>query len=101
MERTFRRIKRLLLIIGLVLLLVVPVSGVVSAALHWQGFCTPGPGVVLIECSWMEYAFQEMFWALFIFIPYLFVVVVVLLGMTLIQFIAALRGRRERRRSGG
>ncbi len=99
MNRVLRIITRLFLVVGFLLLLVIPVSGLISAALHWEGVCA-GPDGVQTACSWWKYASNEMFWGIFIFIPFLFLAAVVFLGMSLLQFAASLvekfrRGRGD------
>ena len=97
MERAFRVVKRTFLIAGLLLLLAVPVSAAVSTAVHYQGTCSDTSGTGW-ACSRWEYAAAEMFWALFIFIPFLFLATLVYLGMSLAQFIAAKPWKRRSRR---
>ena len=80
MERAFRVVKRIFLIAGLLLLLAIPVSAAVSTALHYNGTCRGTQGVGW-ACSGWEYAAAEMFWALFIFIPFLFLATLVFLCM--------------------
>ena len=96
MDRASRILKRIFLITGLLLLLAILVIGVVSAALNWQGVCDEATGGQ-VPCSRVQFALREMFWAAFLFIPYFFVAALVLLGMSLTQFIASLvRKRRPR-----
>jgi len=98
MNRAFRIIKLVFLVIGLLLLLAIPVSGLISAAVNWKGVCygfTDGQW----QCSWWEYARSEMFWVMFIFIPFLALATVVFLGMSLAQFIAS-RIQKRRRNPG-
>jgi hypothetical protein len=96
MNRAFRIIKFIFLVIGLLLLLSIPVSGLVSTAVNWKGVCygfTDGQW----ECPWWEYAGDEMFWAMFIFIPFLFIATLVFLGMSLAQFIVSLAQKRRQK----
>ena len=96
MNRAFRIIKFIFLVIGLLLLLSIPVSGLVSTAVNWKGVCfgfTDGQW----ECPWLEYAGDEMFWAMFIFIPFLFIATLVFLGMSLAQFIVSLAQKRRQK----
>ncbi len=89
MQRAFRIVKRVFFILTLLLLLTVPVVGLASAAFNWQGICygfTDGES----PCSWWEFASREMFWATFIFVPFLFLAAVAYLGMSLAEFIANL-----------
>ena len=88
MTRVFRMIKLIFLVLGILLCLAIPVSGLISTATSWEGFCygfTDGQH----ECSRWEYAATEMFWASFLFIPLLFGASLVWLGMATAQFIAA------------
>ncbi len=96
MNRAFRIIKFIFLIVGLLLLLAIPVSGLVSTALHWEGVCYGRPSGQW-ECPWWEYAGDEMFWAMFIFVPFLFIATFVFLGMSLAQFIVALVQKRRQK----
>lgn len=99
MPRAFRVIKLTFLLTGILLLLAVPAAGLVSAALHWQGFCENAPGAVS-PCSWGQYALREMFWGIFFFIPYFFLAALAWLGMSLAQFIhAAAQNRRRKTQS--
>jgi hypothetical protein len=96
MNLAFRIIKFIFLVIGLLLLLSIPVSGLVSTAVNWKGVCygfTDGQW----ECPWWEYAGDEMFWAMFIFIPFLFIATLVFLGMSLAQFIVSLAQKRRQK----
>lgn len=93
MNRLFRIIKLFFLVVGLLLLLAIPVSGLVSATLNWEGICTNLD--VQAPCTWWEYAGNEMFWAIFIFIPFLFIAALVFLGMSLAQFIVSLVQKRR------
>jgi hypothetical protein len=94
MQRAFRIVKRVFLIITLLLVLAVPVVGMISAAANWRGVCfgfTDGES----PCSWWEFARNEMFWATFIFIPFFFLAAIVYIGMSLAEFIASLIHRRR------
>ena len=89
MERVFRLLKRITLIAGLLLLLAVPASGLISTARNYAGVCygfTDGQA----PCPWWQYAVNEMFWASFIFIPFLALATLLWLGMSAAQFIASL-----------
>jgi uncharacterized membrane protein YjgN (DUF898 family) len=95
MQRAFRIVKRIFLVLTLLLLLAVPVVGLVSAAFNWEGVCygfTDGES----PCSWWEFARNEMFWATFIFVPFFFLDALVYIRMTLAEFIASLIRRRRR-----
>jgi len=94
MKKTFQWINRILLGLGLLLVLVVVIGGLISAALNWQGTCEDASGVQM-TCSWGRFALQEMFWGAFLLIPYFFLATLVYLVMTLVQFIASLRKRRS------
>ena len=94
MHRTFRIIKLIFLVTGILLLIAVPIVGLVSTANSYQGVCldsTNGDH----PCTWMQYAWNEMFWASFIFIPFLFLVSIVWLVMAAVQFIVAMRQKRK------
>jgi hypothetical protein len=96
MERLIRIIKRLFLILGALLLLVVLAVGIFSAFSNWQGVCEPTSGVQ-VPCSRVEFMLREMFWGIFLFIPYLFLATLVYLGMSLAQFITSLAQKRRQR----
>jgi len=89
MSRAFRIIKLVFLVLGLLMLLAVPVTGLISAAAHWEGVCERQAGEPS-PCSWWEFAVKEMFWVMFIFIPYFFAAGVAWTGMSLAQFIQSL-----------
>jgi len=94
MNRAFRIIKLVFLVLGILLCLAIPVAGIVSAATTWEGICygfTDGQHA----CSWWEYAGNEMFWASFLFIPLLFVATIVWLGIAGIQFVIARVQKRK------
>lgn len=86
MSRVFRVIKLVFLGLGLLLLLTIPVTGLISAASHWEGVCEMEAGQEE-PCSWWEYAVNEMFWMLFIFIPYFFAAALAWAGMAVVQFV--------------
>ncbi|MCS7011419.1 MAG: hypothetical protein N2049_01825 [Anaerolineales bacterium] len=86
MPRLFRSVKRFFWLAALVLLVTIPITGVLSAALHWRGVCSDLHGGN-VPCSWGRFAIGEMFWASFLFIPFLFVAVLVHLGMALMEFL--------------
>ena len=86
MQRTIRIIKLIFLGISILLCLAIPVAGLVSATTSWQGICygfTDGPH----ECSRWEFAWTEMFWAFFVFIPLLFAASLVWSIIAVIQFV--------------
>ena len=90
MKRTFRIIKLVFLILGILFCLAVPILGLVSTATTYQGTChgfTEGQS----PCTWMEYAGKEMFWSSFIFVPLLFLAAIVWLVMAAIQFIGEMK----------
>jgi hypothetical protein len=99
MNRAFRIVKLLTLLIAILLCLAVPVSALISTATSWHGVChgfTDGQ----VDCPWWKYTGYEMFWASFGFAPFLFVAAIVWLGMALAEFIQArLRKRRQKRQS--
>ena len=95
MQRTFRIIKLIFLGISILLCLAIPIMGVVSAATSWEGVCY-GFTDSSHECSRWEFAWTEIFWASFAFIPLLFGAAVVWLVMAAWQFIIdKVRKRRE------
>jgi hypothetical protein len=100
MNRVFRLLTRILVIIGLLLLLVVLLIGIISAAFNWQGVCEVTEGAP-VPCTWLRFALGEMFWALFVFIPYFFLAALILLGMSLYQFIRSLVQRLRKAKQGG
>ncbi|MBK7320327.1 hypothetical protein [Candidatus Villigracilis affinis] len=70
--KTFRIINWIFVGLSLCFLLAIPVLGLGSAAINWNGVChgfTDGQA----PCSWWEYTQNEMFWASFIFLPLLVV----------------------------
>ena len=98
MNRAFRIIKLVFLAAGLLLLLAIPVTGLISTAVNWQGFCY-GFSDAQAPCSWWEFARDEIFWSIFIFIPYFFIAALLWMGMSLAQFTRALVDKR--RKAGG
>jgi hypothetical protein len=95
MNRAFRIIKLVFLVLAILLCLAIPVAGLASTATGWHGVChgfTDGQH----NCPWWEYAGMEMFWASFLFIPLLFAASIVWLLMSALQFIVPkMRKRRE------
>ena len=94
MNRIFRIIKMVFLILGILLCLAIPVAGIISTATGWEGICygfTDGQH----NCSWWEYAGTEIFWASFLFIPLLFGAAVIWLAMSAVQFILAIVKKRK------
>jgi len=95
MNRAFRVIKLVFLVLAILLCLAIPVAGLVSTATGWHGVChgfTDGQH----NCSWWEFAGTEMFWASFSFVPLLFAASIIWLVMAAIQFILAkVQKRRE------
>lgn len=86
MNRTFRIIKLVFLVIAILLCVAIPIVGLASAALNWQGICY-GFTDSQLPCSWWQYAKNEMFWASFLFVPLLFLAALVWIGMAIAQFI--------------
>lgn len=94
MNRTIRIIKLVFLALALLLCLAIPVIGLVSTAASWDGICygfTDGQ----VPCSWWEYARNEMFWASMLFIPFLFIVSLVWIAISAVQFVAARLEKRK------
>jgi len=79
---------------GILLLIAIPIVGLVSTANNYQGVCLDSANGEQ-PCTWMQYAGNEMFWATFIFIPFLFLASIVWLGMSAVQFIAEMRQKRK------
>jgi predicted membrane protein len=97
MNRAFRIIRLVFLVIAILLCLAIPASALISTLISWHGLCsgfTDGQTV----CSWWEFARNELFWASFLFIPFLFLASLVWLGMSLAQFIQLQVDRRRRKR---
>jgi apolipoprotein N-acyltransferase len=97
MNRAFRIIKLILLVLGILLCLAIPVAGLASTAVNWHGICygfTDGQSA----CTWWEFARNEMFWSSFLFIPLLFLASIAWLGMAAAQFIAEMIQKRKKLR---
>lgn len=97
MNRAFRIIQLVFLVIAVLLCLAIPVSALVSTLTGWHGICygfTDGQA----ECSWWEFGRNELFWASFLFIPFLFIASLVWLGMSLAQFIQLQVDKHRRKR---
>jgi hypothetical protein len=95
-NRVFRIIKLIFLVISILLCLAIPVAGLVSTVKGWHGMCQ-GFNHDYWRCPWWEYAGTEMFWASFSFIPFLFVASIVWLVMSAVQFVMAMvRKRKEK-----
>ena len=94
MNRVFRIIKLIFLVISILLCLAIPVAGLVSTATSWEGICygfTDGQH----DCPWWEYAGTEMFWASFLFIPVLFAAAIIWLVMSVVQFVMTMVKKRK------
>jgi hypothetical protein len=100
MKKVFRLLTRILVIIGLLLVLAVLLIGIISTAINWQGVCDLAEGATE-PCSWFQFALGEMFWSLFLFIPYFFLAALSLLGMSLYQFFRSLVQRSHKAKQGG
>jgi hypothetical protein len=97
-NRVFRIIKLIFLVIGILLCLAIPIAGIISTITSWEGICygfTDGQH----ECPWWEYAGLEMFWGSFAFIPLLFGAAIIWLIMAAIQF-AMERAKRKKEIDG-
>ncbi len=94
MNKTFRIIKLTFLALGILLLLAIPIVGLTSTALTYHGTCY-GFTDAQAQCSWMEYASNEMFWASFIFVPLLFLASIAWLIMAAVQFIMEMKQKRK------
>ena len=94
MNRVFRIIKLIFLVISILLCLAIPVAGLISTATSWEGICygfTDGQH----DCPWWEYAGTEMFWASFLFIPVLFAAAIIWLVMSVVQFVMTMVKKRK------
>jgi len=87
-NRAFRIIKLIFLVLSILLCLAIPVVGLVSTATSWEGVCENASG--LVECPWWKFAGNEMLWMSFLFIPLLFGAAVVWLVMSAVQFVIAM-----------
>jgi hypothetical protein len=93
-NRVFRIIKLIFLVISILLCLAIPVAGIVSTLTSWEGICygfTDGQH----DCPWWEYTGTEMLWASFLFIPLLFGAAVVWLLMSAVQFVTAMLKKQK------
>jgi hypothetical protein len=88
MSGTARKINKILLILGGILLLGILVMGFISTAVNWQGVCDiEGEGQV--SCSWLQFALREIFWGIFIFIPFFLIAALINIGILLYQLIGS------------
>jgi hypothetical protein len=94
MNRTFRIVKLIFLVLSMLACLAIPAVGLVSTAVNYQGVC-PGFTDGQAPCPWWMFARNEMFWASFIFIPLLFLAAVAWLVMAAVQFITSLKNRKN------
>ena len=94
MNRAFRIIKLIFLVLAILLCLAIPVAGLISTATGWHGVCQ-GLNHDQHSCPWWEYAGKEMFWASFLFVPLLFAASIIWLLMAALQFVMA-KVRRSR-----
>ena len=95
MNRAFRIIKLIFLILGILLCLAIPIVGLVSTATTFHGICygfTDGQS----QCAWWEYARNEMFWVSFLFAPFLFLASIVWIIMAAVQFIVGMKEKRKK-----
>lgn len=95
MNRTFRIIKLIFLAAGILFCLAIPIVGLGSTAINYEGICYDSTDSQS-PCPWMEFARNEMFWASFIFIPVLFLAAVVWMLMAVVQFIVGMRKQKEK-----
>jgi len=93
MNRAFRIIKLIFLIVGILLCLSIPVVGLVSTATSWEGVCDSVSG--LYSCPWWKFAGNEMLWTSFLFIPLFFAAAIIWLVMSAVQFVMAMVKRRK------
>jgi len=95
MNRSINFIKLIFLALALLLCLAVPIIGLVSTTVNWEGICY-GPTNNARECSWWQFAWDEMFWTLMFFIPFVFITALAWIGMALFQFVAHQWEKRKR-----
>ena len=93
MNRVFRIIKLIFLIVSILLCLAIPVVGLISTATSWEGVCESASG--WYACPWWKFAGNEMLWSSFLFIPLLFGAAVVWLLMSAVQFVMAMVKKRK------
>ena len=94
MNKAFRIIKLAFLVSGILLCLAIPIVGLASTAINYDGTYhgfTDGQS----QCTWMEYARNEMFWTSFIFVPLLFLASIAWLSMAAVQFIVEMKQKRK------
>lgn len=94
MNRIFRIIKLIFLVISILLCLAIPVAGLVSTVTGYHGVCH-GFTDSQHTCPWWEFAGMEMFWASFLFVPVLFAASIVWLVMSAVQFVMAMMKKRR------
>jgi hypothetical protein len=95
MNRIINFIKLIFLALALLLVLAVPIIGFVSASVNWEGTCY-GLTNIERECSWWQFAWDEMFWTLMFFIPFVFFTALAWIAMALVQFVAHQWEKRKR-----
>ena len=98
MQRTFRIIKLIFLVTGILLLIAIPIVGLASTVNNYQGVCLEATNGER-PCTWIQYAGNEMFWTTFIFIPFLFLASIAWLGMSAVQFVVEMRQKRKEKAS--
>ncbi|HNH03243.1 MAG TPA: hypothetical protein PLD33_00025 [Anaerolineales bacterium] len=84
--KTLRMINGIFLGLSLCFALAIPILGIGSATINWNGICygfTDGQ----VPCSWWEYTQNEMFWASFIFLPLLVMTLLMWGLMNLIRWV--------------
>jgi hypothetical protein len=94
MNRAFRIIKLLFLGVALLLCLAIPVIGLASTAINWQGICY-GFTDSQSPCPWWEFARNEMFWTSMVFIPFLFLAALAWILMAAAQFVVGFLEKRK------
>ena len=94
MNRTFRIVKLVFLVLCALTVLAIPIVGLGSTAFNYHGICY-GFTDSQSNCSWWQFAGNEMFWASFILIPLLFLMSVAWLVMSGIQFAAELKRKKR------
>jgi hypothetical protein len=93
MQRAFRIVKLIFLGISILLCLAIPVVGLISTAISWEGVCESASG--LYACPWWQFAGNEMLWTSFLFIPLLFAAAIIWLVMSAVQFVIAMAKKRK------
>jgi len=90
MNRIFRNIKLVFLVLSILLCLAIPVVSLISTALNWHGDCNFALAYTFGQpCTWWQFAGLEMLSVSFFAIPVLFLTLLVWLGIMVVQFFVA------------